>query len=208
MPTANSAWIQAIDNDTNLDNLFIADSKFTDDLWDLRPLILGAAIRESHKWLRFGYIDSADMKRTIKLYAYYKLSHCKAQTVINYVSGNLPSFVEYCNENEIYSFGEITKEHLMNLELWLKEEKHFKWAHQRVCRLVKEIIKIGQIKGWNVPQTNILTELSKEPQSVANHVKTKPIPANVFDKILHHAIHDEKNITTRGRIICKGPFSG
>jgi integrase len=201
MPVTNLAWIQAIDNETDLGSLFIANSKFTDDVWDLRPLIPSTAIRETHKRLRFGYIDSDDMKHTIKLYAYYKLSHCKAQTVVNYVSGNLPGFVEYCNENEIYSFSGITKKHLMDLEIWLKEEKHFKWAHRRVCRLVKEIIKIGQIKGWNVPQTNILSELSKEPQSTSGGVKTKPIPPDIFDEILHHAIHDEKNIVTKAGII-------
>jgi integrase len=201
MPATNLEWIQAIDSDTDLGNLSVADSKFTDDLWDLRRLILSPAIKESHKWLRFGYMDSADMKHTIKLYAYYKLSHCKAQTVVNYVSGYLPRFVEYCDENEIHSFSGITKEHLMNLELWLKEEKHFKWAHLRVCRLVKEIIKVGQIKGWNVPYTNILSELSKEPQSISSHVKTKPIPPNIFDEILRHAIHDEKNIVTKAGII-------
>ncbi|MDR0287148.1 MAG: tyrosine-type recombinase/integrase [Clostridiales bacterium] len=201
MKLTNLAWIQPIRNDTDLENFFIADSKFTDDLWDLRPLILSTAIKETHKWMRFGYIASADMKHTIKLYAYYKLSHCKAQTVINYVNGYLPRLVEYCDENGIYGFSEIKKDDLMSLELWLKDEKRFKWAYRRVCHLTKEIIKIGQIKGWNVPNTNILSELSKELQSKSNSVKTKPIPLNIFDKILHHAVHDEKNIITKAGII-------
>ena len=201
MPATNLAWIQAIDKDTDLDNILVADSKFTDDLWDLRPLIPSTAIRDTHKQVRFGYIDSVDIKHTIKLYAYYKLSHCKAQTVVNYVDGYLPRFVEYCVENDICCFSDITRKHIIDLELWLKEEKKFKWAHRRICHLVKEIIKIGQIKGWNVPRTDILSELSKEPQSISSHAKTKPIPPDVFDKILHHAVHDEKNIITKAGII-------
>ena len=32
--------------------------------------------------------------------------------------------------------------------------------------------------------------------------KTKPIPEDVFDKILYHAVHDEKDVLTKSGIIC------
>ena len=70
---------------------------------------------------------------------------------------------------------------------------------------VEEIVKIGQIKGWDVPNTNIFrgitaNQLWEQKRSMHTN-KTKPIPSNVFDKILYHAVHDEKDVLTKAGII-------
>ena len=71
--------------------------------------------------------------------------------------------------------------------------------------MVEEIVKIGQIKGWDVPKTNILRgitagQLWDQKRSMRTN-KTKPIPPDIFDKILYHAVHDEKNVLTKAGII-------
>lgn len=73
------------------------------------------------------------------------------------------------------------------------------------CHVVEEIIRIGQIKGWNVPQfhlpkTETAYQLWNTKSSMITN-KTKPIPEDVFDKILYHAVHDEKDVLTKAGII-------
>ena len=73
------------------------------------------------------------------------------------------------------------------------------------CHAVEEIIRIGQIKGWNVPtfhlpKADTANQLWNRKKSMKTN-KTKPIPEDVFDKILYHAVHDEKNVLTKSGII-------
>jgi integrase len=73
------------------------------------------------------------------------------------------------------------------------------------CHVVEEIIRIGQIKGWNVPlfnlpKTETANQLWDRKKSMRTN-KTKPIPEDVFDKILYHALHDEKDVLTKAGII-------
>ena len=73
------------------------------------------------------------------------------------------------------------------------------------CHVAEEIIRIGQIKGWNVPQfhlpkTETANQLWNRKKSMKTN-KTKPIPEDVFDKILYHAVHDEKDVLTKAGII-------
>ncbi|BAQ12884.1 putative Transposase [Clostridium botulinum] len=186
-------------------NITIGNSKFTDDVWDLSPFITAKIIKDSHKKIKFNFIKSEDVKLTVKLYAYYKIGQIKPKTVFSYIQGYLPLFIEYCNLNNINSLDEITKEIFLNYSLWLKEDKK---VAQRTgysyCKVVEEIIKIGQIKGWNVPKTNIFVDFTSldlwDLKKDRKENKTKPIPEDIFDKILQCALK-EKNILTKAGII-------
>lgn len=109
-------------------------------------------------------------------------------------------------DNPIHSFEDVTLEDYLNFNLWMKDEK--KVALQTgfmSCHVVEEIIRIGQIKGWNVPQfhlpkTETANQLWNRKKSMKTN-KTKPIPEDVFDKILYHAVHDEKDVLTKAGII-------
>lgn len=73
------------------------------------------------------------------------------------------------------------------------------------CHIVEEIIRIGQIKGWDVPTFHLpkaetANQLWNTKKSMKTN-KTKPIPEDVFDKILYHAVHDEKDVLTKSGII-------
>lgn len=198
--------LQVIDENTDFDNVMIGSSHFNDDVWDLRPFITAKTTKESRKYIRFEYIESQDMKQTVKQYAYYKLGKIKPKSVRAYINGNLPMFIEYCSINNIKSFADVTKDDFLNFSLWMKDEKKvavgtgFNSAH-----VVEEIIKTGQIKGWNVPQANIFKGVTSYQlwniKKAMKTNKTKPIPENVFDKILYHAVHDEKDILTKAGII-------
>ena len=156
MVTNLALQLQVIEPDTDLNSIMIGNSRYSDDIWDLRPFITAKSLQTGKKWIRFKYIIDAEMKETAKQYAYYKLGKTKSQTIRNYINGSLPMFMEYCSLNGIHSFADVTLEDYLNFNLWMKDEK--KVALQTgfmSCHVVEEIIRIGQIKGWNVPQFHL-----------------------------------------------------
>lgn len=206
MATNLALQLQVIEPDTDLNSIMIGNSRYSDDIWDLKPFITAKSTKESQKYIRFEYISDADMKKTVKQYTYYKLGKTKPQTVRDYINAKLPMFIEYCSINGIHSFADVTLEDYLNFNLWMKDEK--KVALQTgfmSCHVVEEITRIGQIKGWNVPQfhlskTETANQLWNRKKSMKTN-KTKPIPEDVFDKILYHAAHDEKDVLTKAGII-------
>ena len=206
MATNLALQLQVIEPNTDLSNIMIGNSRYSDDVWDLRPFITAKTTNESHKYIRFEYISDADMKETVKQYAYYKLGKTKPQTVRDYINAKLPMFIEYCSINGIHSFADITLEDYLNFNLWMKDEKNVAQQTGFVsCHVIEEIIRIGQIKEWNVPQfhlpkTETANQLWNTKKSMKTN-KTKPIPEDVFDKILYHAVHDEKDALTKAGII-------
>jgi integrase len=200
------ARLMPIGSQTNLEAIKIGPSRFTDDIWDLRDFIKVKAKRENHKYIKFGYIEQDALKQTAKHYAYYKLGHVKPQTVRSYINGRLPMFIEFAEENGIRSFSELTQEQFLAFNLWMKAEKKVAQKTGYICAfVVQEIIEKGQIKGWNVPQANILRGLSAgqlwDTKGAMKTNKTKPIPEEVFNQILYHAVHDEQDILTKAGII-------
>ena len=206
MATNLALQLQVIEPDTDLNSIMIGNSNYNDDVWDLRPFITAKSTKESQKYIRFEYITDADIQETVKRYAYYKLGKTKPRTVQNYINGSLPMFIEYCSLNGIHSFADVTLEDYLNFNLWMKNDK--KVAQQTgfiSCHVVEEIICIGQIKGWNVPafhrpKTETANQLWNTKKSMKTN-KTKPIPEDVFDNILYHAVHDEKDVVTKAGII-------
>ena len=195
--------LQPITIESDYSNITIGNSKFTDDIWDLSPFIYAKTTKDSHKKITFSFIENEDIKLTVKLYAYYKLGKIKPQSIFNYIQGQLPIFIEYCNLNNISSFNEITKEIFLNYSLWLKEEKGISAGYIK-SKIVEEIIKIGQIKGWNVTKTNIFVDFTSldlwDLKKALKENRTKPIPEDIFDKILQCSL-EEKNILTKAGII-------
>lgn len=206
MATNLALQLQVIEPDTDINSIMIGNSRYSDDVWDLRPFITIKNKRDSLKYIRFEYISDADMKKTVKQYAYYKLGKIKPLNVRDYVNSRLPLFIEYCSINGIHSFADVTLEDYLNFNLWMKDEKKVAIGTGNIsCHVVEEIIRIGQIKGWNVPQFHLpkaetANQLWNRKKSMKSN-KTKPIPEDVFDKILYHAVHDEKDVLTKAGII-------
>ena len=156
MVTNLALQLQVIEPDTDLNSIMIGNSRYSDDVWDLRPFITAKTTKESHKYIRFEYIYDADMKETVKQYTYYKLGKMKPQTVRGYINSSLPMFIEFCSLNGIHSFTDVTLEDYLNFNFWMKDEKKVATGTGfRSCHVVEEIIRIGQIKGWDVPQFHL-----------------------------------------------------
>lgn len=198
--------LQPITIESDYNNITIGNSNFTDDVWDLSSFIIAKTTRDSHKKITFAFIKNEDMKFTTKLYAYYRLGKVKPQSVRNDINNSLPLFIEYCNLNNINSFKDITKKNFLNYALWLKDEKELAQnTGYHCCKAVEEIIKIGQIKGWNVPSGNIFVDFTSNElwnrKKAVKENKTKPIPEDIFDKILQCALNEDNILTKAGIII-------
>ena len=197
--------LQPITTESDYSNIIIGNSKFTDDIWDLSPFIIAKTTRDSHKKINFSFIKDKEIQQVVKFYSYYRLGKVKPQSLSSEIRGSLPNAIEYFSLNNINSFNEINKEVFLNYALWLKEDKKVSTRTGYIyCKVVEEIIKIGQIKGWNVPKTNIFLDFtSNDLWDIKKSLKenrTKPIPEDIFDKILQCAL-EEKNILTKAGII-------
>lgn len=198
--------LQPLTTESDYSNITIGNSKFTDDIWDLSPFLNDKISNQGHRQVNFNYISNDDMKLTTKLYAYYRLGKVKPQTTRDNINSQLPLFIKYCNLNNINSFKEITKDIFLNYALWLKEDKKVAQGSGYLCCLVvEEIIKIGQIKGWNVPKTNIFIDFTSNDlwdiKKALKENKTKPIPEDIFDNILQCALKENDVLTKAGIII-------
>lgn len=192
--------------DDNFLKLHVGASVVSDDSWDLRPLIKSKNIKDSRKTVKFGYIKNEDLKYLIKQYAYHKIATKKGTTVVLIVNGRLPCFVYYCRDNGIDDFSVFSRDDFLRFALWLKETKKLSSATgASITGYVSEIIKIGQIKGWKVPQGNVTAGLSGDmlwgTKKERGENKVQPIPENIFNSILEHAIYDEEDTLTKAGII-------
>ena len=110
MATNLALQLQVVEPDTDLNSIMIGNSRYSDDVWDLRPFITAKSVQTGQKWLRFEYISDANMKETVKQYAYFKLGKTKPKSVRDYINTSLPQFIKYCSTNGIHSFADVTLE--------------------------------------------------------------------------------------------------
>ena len=65
MATNLALQLQVIEPDTDLNSIMIGNSRYSADVWDLRPFITTKSTKESHKYIHFEYIyyiqQQADM---------------------------------------------------------------------------------------------------------------------------------------------------
>lgn len=191
---------------TEYKNINIGNSNFYDDVWDLSILIKSTSKRDSDKKIDFTYIHSEDMKTTVKLFTYYKLGKFDPNTVKSLISNNLRPFMSFCKDKCIGSFLEITKEIFLEFIIWLKKTKKISnGTGYLYSYIVEDIIKIGQVLEWNVTKTNIFSQIRSkdlwEYYDDKKKNKTKPIPEEIFDKILYNAVNKERGILTKCGII-------
>lgn len=175
-----------------------------DDIWDMSPLMPSKVVKDGHKKLRFAYIKNPLMKKLVKQYAYYKLSSVKPITLVSIVNGSLPFLIRYLEADGLSDFGDFDRGAYLGFIKYLKEEvKVSASTGMAITCIVEEIIRIGQIRGWDVPEEFLFQGLA--PVEIWGKDRTKekvrPIPDDVFQKILSHALHDEKDILTKAGII-------
>lgn len=191
--------------------VIIGNSRFCDDVWDLEPLISVKSQSPSRKKLKFNNIHSAQLKFTVKQYIYYKLGQVKAQTAIGTMH-SLAYFMRFCKINNIHSLEKITTKTLLTFAIWLKSECGIgKRTSYLASFAVEEMIKVGQIKGWLVPDYDVLTgatarEIWGSGKDENTDKNVKPILDDVFDEIIRYAVdyksyHGAADILTKSGII-------
>ncbi|KGM92987.1 site-specific integrase [Clostridium botulinum] len=198
--------LQQITTKSDYSNITIGNSKFTDDVWDLSEFVSDKTVRKSFKQINFEYIKNENIKNVVKLYSYYKLGECKPQTVRNAINSSLPNFIEYCNINNITSLEEVNKKTFFEYAMWLKDEKKVsRITGYSSCKVVEDIIKISQLKNICSTDTSLFINMTSNDlwdiKKTIKENKTKPIPEDIFDKILYYAVNKETNILNKSGII-------
>lgn len=205
-----------LNNDIDYDNILIGNSRFTDNVWDISPFIKSKTTVKWNKIINFSYIINDSIKHVIKQYAYYRLSKVKPQTVANDINKNIIPFTKFMDIKCIKSFKEVDSRVFEEYIRWLKEDYVFRkkrtsgesigeLSGYHYSRIIEELIKVGQIKGWEVSQDEKFIKINSyeywETKKVNSVLSYKPIPEDIFNKILSHAVNDEEDILTKAGII-------
>ncbi|MCE7700227.1 MAG: site-specific integrase [Methanobacterium paludis] len=205
-----------LNNDKNYNNILIGNSKFIDDVWDLSPLIKSKTMVKRSKTIEFSFIVNENVKYVVKQYAYYRLSKVKPQTVVSDINKSIVNFIKFMNEKCIKSFKEVDSSVFEEYIRWLKQDYEFKkkrtsgdsineLSGYHYSKAVEELIKVGQIKDWDVSQDLRFIKMNSseywETKKVNAKLSYKPIPEDFFNKILYYAVNKETDILTKAGII-------
>lgn len=139
----------------------VGNSIFNDDIWDVSPYFTSNSLSKSYQRFDFTKIKAQNLKHTVKLYIVHKLSMVKPQTAGVYLRSITGHFIPYCDLKGITSFYQLTKKMIVDFCLWLREvEKVSSQTGYNSVFVVEQIIRIGQIKGWDVPKNDILSGIT------------------------------------------------
>lgn len=205
MATNLALQLQVIESDTDLSKVKVGNSIFTDDVWDLSCYSFLSSTPDSMKQINFGNIKNQELKQVIKQYAYYKLGQIKPQSLVTYIAYSM-NIIYYCENNNIDTFSKVDKNEYLKLVVYLKDVLNLsKSAGFHTSYIFEDIVKVGQIKNWNVPSGNIFNGCKASqlwhPEKELKTKRTHPIPEEVYNTILYHAINDEEDIITKAEII-------
>ena len=191
-------------------DILIGNSRFRDDTWDLSPLIPQKSLASCNKKLSFADIESPQLRFVIKQYLYYKLGQVKPRSAIT-TRHSLSYFTRFSKINNIHSLAHITTQTLLTFAIWLKSECGVaKRTAYLASFYVEEMIRVGQIKSWLVPEYDVLTgATAKEIWGSGKDENTtrnvKPIPDHIFDEIIQKAIsyksYNTNDILTKAGIL-------
>lgn len=135
---------------TEDNEIMVGGNRFSDDVWDFNDYVLNRTFARTFKKINFTYIHSENIKNVVKLYAQYKLGKVKPRTISSYVARIRP-FIKYCEEKGLSSLREIKSPLFMEYLLWSKNTLNHKDSTlYEIAIIVSEIVRIGQIKGWDV----------------------------------------------------------
>jgi integrase len=193
-------------NHSEYEELKVGNSLFEEDIWDLSPLIEVLGRAHCTNIIRFGTIKSDSIKNVIKRYLYYKIGQVKPQTVIT-CRNSLTYFLNYCEIYDVTSLQQISKQSLLEFNMWLKDTRHLsKRTGYLAMFAVEELIRIGSIKNWDVPPASILTgmtaaEIWGSGPDINSRKRFEPIPDDVFQKIVSCAMTYDYSLLAKAGIL-------
>ena len=101
---------QILSGGVDFENVKIGNSWFAEDTWDLTPYMPRKTLSNTHKQIRFAYIEDGPMKWIVKQYAYFRLGQIKPFSVHHEINGVLPVVFEYFKLVGLSSFREVTQQ--------------------------------------------------------------------------------------------------
>lgn len=148
------------------DQLEVAEGRFSDDVWDLKPLFVHQrrGVEATGK-LNFTWLSSKPLIiEPIKRYFYLRLGEVKMTTVSHEYAAFANKIIQFMTEQRIDSLEQFDTARFMAFNQWLKEhlsaeEDAYKPTH--IPHTLLQIINIGQQFGFpHVPNEPIILETS------------------------------------------------
>lgn len=182
--------------------------------------------KETHvRQIHIHFPDAAGQQVTylLKQYAAWRLGHVRPVTVRLEQNARLSHWVHYLRVRKITDPATFGAAELERFGQWLRMQGIQKKACERIEHTVSSLIRTGQRLGWRVtgdklpdnltywkriqmelPEKQIVTssfERSEWTLENENAGVTRPIPGDIYEKIITHALYDETDEITRGGII-------
>lgn len=162
------------------------------------------------------FLNRLDKRRDILLYKMLYLTGARIQEVLDLEIDSVPlpdmSQLVGCFR-QIKSKGKtrdlyVPMSLIKELDDFIMEERNlidtdhsYIFVSEQKRQLGKQLTyRAAYVPQFHLPKTETANQLWNTKKSMRTN-KTKPIPEDVFDKILYHAVHDEKDALTKAGII-------
>lgn len=214
--------------DNSARQIFAADRKIK--LWEtLHPLCLPGFDPDADDWffcehapgkeqnvryihLHFSNVAGQQVSYLIKQYAVWRLGRVRPVTVRLELEARLGHWVRYLRVRRISDPAVFGAEELERFGQWLRMQQIAPKTWRRIVHTVFQLIAAGQRLGWRVttdrlPEESEWYEAAERPfhKREETHLSavgaTEPIPKELYEKIIRHALEDETDEITRAGII-------
>lgn len=178
----------------------------------------GQYVRRIH--LHFSDIAGQQTGYLVRQYAAWRLGRVRPVTVRLELDSRICHWLRYLRVRRITDPAKFGAAEYTRFGQWLRMQGIREEACERILRTVKRLLMTGQKLGWQVTADELPKAFgswqitAEEPFCDHIHAKqtaqtekltavgaTEPIPKEIYEQILEHAVHDEADEITRAGII-------
>lgn len=173
----------------------VGRSRFRDDVWDLTDLTPDW-VQDHRRKIDFTAVAEPGLREVWRHYAYWKLGRVKASTVTS-MRSNILRLFGYCTVMGADRLSDLDEQDILGLPLWLSSCGIEPATQVHVLQVADEIIRIGQLRGWDVPESVNMAAVKARPEWPKGdppHKKTKVIPDDTMERVLECALMEEDTI--------------
>ena len=173
----------------------VGRSRFRDDVWDLTDLTPDW-VQDHRRKIDFTAVAEPGLREVWRHYAYWKLGRVKASTVTS-MRSNILRLFGYCTVMGADRLSDLDERDILGLPLWLSSCGIEPATQVHVLQVADEIIRIGQLRGWDVPESVNMAAVKARPEWPKGdppHKKTKVIPDDTMERVLECALMEEDAI--------------
>lgn len=153
--------------------------------------------------LHFSDMAGQQTKYLVRQYAAWRLGRVRPVTVRLELDTRICYWLRYLRVRQITDPADFGATELARFGRWLRMQEIHEESCGRILRTVHRLLLTGQKLGWQVtadelPRENRVTTGKTGRESVG---ATEPIPKEIHEQILQHALADETDEVTRAGII-------